>query len=152
VARTSPRCPASFPSIPSNIRRPRAGNVLEGLGEGAEVAGENHRAGRVAQCEIPDIIEPETASDHARLNRPAARAAPGPWRALVVYRYTISGVCYETTQDVTEPLSGDRPPMPGQVASLKYDPANPSNSILVTGIWPGPNIRTPKAAAPGKGK
>ena len=60
-------------------------------------------------------------------------------RRLVRYSYSIAGVTYETAQDVTgleERLCLERIAS-GQPASVKYDPANPSNSILVADDWSG---------------
>jgi hypothetical protein len=58
---------------------------------------------------------------------------------LLYYTYTISGVTYETAQDVTgleERLHLSRIAA-GQIASVKYDPSNPSNSILLADDWSG---------------
>ena len=71
-----------------------------------------------------------------------SRARPildtGP-RQLVSYSYAISGVTYHTAQDITG-LEGqirfDRL-VTGQPASIKYDPSNPSDSILVADDWSG---------------
>jgi len=60
-------------------------------------------------------------------------------RRLVRYSYSIAGVTYETAQDVTgleERLCLERLAA-GQPASVKYDPSNPSNSILVADDWSG---------------
>jgi hypothetical protein len=60
-------------------------------------------------------------------------------RRLVRYSYSISGITYETAQDVTgleERLCLERLAA-GQPASVKYDPSNPSNSILVADDWSG---------------
>lgn len=60
-------------------------------------------------------------------------------RMLLHYTYAISGVSYETAQDVTgleERLHLARIAA-GQVASVKYDPSNPSNSILLADDWSG---------------
>ena len=60
-------------------------------------------------------------------------------RRLVRYSYSISGVTYETAQDITgieERLHLARVAA-GQIASVKYDPSNPSNSILVADDWSG---------------
>jgi uncharacterized protein DUF3592 len=60
-------------------------------------------------------------------------------RRLVRYSYSIAGVTYETAQDVTgleERLCLERIAS-GQPASVKYDPSNPSNSILVADDWSG---------------
>jgi hypothetical protein len=58
---------------------------------------------------------------------------------LLFYSYSISGVTYETAQDITgleEQLHLDRVAA-GQTASVKYDPSNPSNSILLADDWSG---------------
>jgi len=58
---------------------------------------------------------------------------------LLYYTYSISGVTYETAQDITgleERLHLSRVAA-GQVASVKYDPSNPSNSILLADDWSG---------------
>jgi hypothetical protein len=60
-------------------------------------------------------------------------------RRLIRYSYSIAGVTYETAQDVTgleERLCLERLAA-GQPASVKYDPSNPSNSILVADDWSG---------------
>jgi hypothetical protein len=70
----------------------------------------------------------------APINNGAARL-----RRLIRYSYSISGVTYETAQDVTgleERLCLERLAA-GQPASVKYDPSNPSNSILVADDWSG---------------
>ena len=58
---------------------------------------------------------------------------------LLYYTYSISGVTYETAQDISgleEQLHLDRVAA-GQTASVKYDPSNPSNSILLADDWSG---------------
>jgi hypothetical protein len=58
---------------------------------------------------------------------------------LLYYSYSISGVTYETAQDITgleERVHLSRIAS-GQTASVKYDPANPSNSILLADDWSG---------------
>lgn len=60
-------------------------------------------------------------------------------QTLLYYTYSISGVTYETAQDITgleERLHLSRVAA-GQVASVKYDPSNPSNSILLADDWSG---------------
>jgi hypothetical protein len=60
-------------------------------------------------------------------------------RHLVSYSYAISGVTYHTAQDITG-LEGQirfDSLVAGQPASVKYDPANPSDSILVADDWSG---------------
>jgi hypothetical protein len=58
---------------------------------------------------------------------------------LLYYTYSISGVTYETSQDITgleERIHLSRVAA-GQTASVKYDPSNPSNSILLSDDWSG---------------
>ena len=58
---------------------------------------------------------------------------------LLIYDYDVGGVGYECSQDVT-PLKAmidlDDCRM-GLLASIKYDPRNPGNSILVAEDWSG---------------
>jgi hypothetical protein len=58
---------------------------------------------------------------------------------VVCYSYAISGVTYETAQDMTglEERACLERVVAGQPASVKYDPSNPSNSILVADDWSG---------------
>jgi hypothetical protein len=70
----------------------------------------------------------------------AASSSPaGAIQNLIYYTYSISGVTYETAQDITgleERLHLSRIAA-GQAASVKYDPSNPSNSILLADDWSG---------------
>jgi len=70
---------------------------------------------------------------------PSTGAAANGTQKLLYYTYSISGVTYETAQDVTgleERLHLTRVAA-GQTASVKYDPSNPSNSILLADDWSG---------------
>lgn len=72
-------------------------------------------------------------------NRHGDGATPDGLPKLLFYSYSISGVTYETAQDITgleEQLHLDRVAA-GQTASVKYDPSNPSNSILLADDWSG---------------
>jgi hypothetical protein len=58
---------------------------------------------------------------------------------LLVYRYAVAGVSYEASQDVTSlrhrvDLHSCRL---GLMTSIKYDPANPGNSIVIAENWSG---------------
>ncbi|HEY6968665.1 MAG TPA: hypothetical protein VJA94_05655 [Candidatus Angelobacter sp.] len=58
---------------------------------------------------------------------------------LLIYQYDVAGVSYEASQDVTHlrhlvDLHTCRVGLP---ASIKYDPANPGNSIVVAENWTG---------------
>lgn len=72
------------------------------------------------------------------LPKGATSAANGAQK-LLYYTYSISGVTYETAQDVTgmEEQSHLKRVSVGQSASVKYDPSNPSNSILLADDWSG---------------
>ncbi|MGH9565323.1 MAG: hypothetical protein ACRD4I_05030 [Candidatus Angelobacter sp.] len=58
---------------------------------------------------------------------------------LLIYQYDVSGVTYEASQDVTAlrhmvDLHSCRS---GLMTSIKYDPANPGNSIVISEKWTG---------------
>lgn len=59
--------------------------------------------------------------------------------AAIVYEYQVAGVGYTTSQDVAKLaalLPADRMSMIGP-ASVKYDPRNPANSIVLAEQWSG---------------
>ncbi len=70
-----------------------------------------------------------------------AFAARGDSRnsALVYYRYSVSGVEYSAAQDISglRQVVREESCWPGSGAAVKYDPQNPSNSILVCEHWSG---------------
>ena len=68
----------------------------------------------------------------------AVQTPNGP-RSLVLYTYSISGVTYEAGQDITgfEQRACLSRVISGQPASVKYDPANPGNSMLIAEDWSG---------------
>lgn len=58
---------------------------------------------------------------------------------LVIYQYDVAGVSYECSQDVTNlrqfvDLHSCKLGLP---ASVKYDPQNPGNSIVISEEWSG---------------
>lgn len=62
----------------------------------------------------------------------------------IYYSYSVRGVQYEASQDISAlrerlPVEPDR--LIGGVASLKYAPKNPANSILICEEWSG--LRAP---------
>jgi hypothetical protein len=98
--------------------------------------------GRIAEGQVVELAEhpPEPRGNQKKLFGSRARlvvdARP---RHLVTYSYAISGVTYHTAQDITG-LEGQirfERLVAGQPASVKYDPANPSDSILVADDWSG---------------
>ena len=105
-----------------------------------------NQVGRIAEGRVTELIQvhpPEKVKrNRLRLfgRRNGTSAAPAS-RHMVCYTYSISGVTYETAQDVTglEERVHLSKIVTGQPASVKYDPANPSNSILVADDWSGMN-------------
>lgn len=93
-----------------------------------------NQVGRIVEGQITDLVE--VAEDAAR--RKDSQESDGR-RKLVCYSYSISGVSYETAQDITslEGRAGLERIITGLPASIKYDPSNPSNSILLADDWSG---------------
>jgi hypothetical protein len=101
-----------------------------------------NQIGRIAEGQVVELNEQE-----ADLEAPPRRwfankpqpLADGRPRQLVSYSYAISGVTYHTAQDITGLESQVRMErlVAGQPASIKYDPANPVDSILVADDWSG---------------
>ena len=61
----------------------------------------------------------------------------------IYYSYSVRGVQYEASQDISAlrerlPVEPDR--LIGAIASLKYAPQNPANSILLCEEWSGLRI------------
>jgi len=101
-----------------------------------------NQIGRIAEGQVVELVEHPPESKHARKGLFGASALPladmRP-RHLVSYSYAISGVTYHTAQDITGLESQIRLErlVPGQPASIKYDPSNPVDSILVADDWSG---------------
>lgn len=84
----------------------------------------NQRAGRRS------IDEPDEST--ALIER-----APEPPPSVLMYQYRVAGVQYESAQDVsklTDHVRNFRIDLPIQI---RYDPHNPSNSIVVAESWSG---------------
>jgi hypothetical protein len=58
---------------------------------------------------------------------------------LVIYQYDVAGVSYEASQDVTNlrEIVDVHTCKIGLPTSIKYDPHNPGNSIVVAEKWKG---------------
>ena len=101
----------------------------------------NH-IGRIAEGQVVELVEQPATETEEKKGLRKARARPmmdlRP-RHLVAYSYSISGVTYHTAQDITGLESQVRFEglVAGQQASVKYDPSNPSDSILVADDWSG---------------
>jgi hypothetical protein len=81
-----------------------------------------------------------TVIDVAELNANEPNASQ-----LLIYNYDVAGVQYEASQDVTHlrqfvDLHNCRIGVP---TSVKYDPQNPGNSIVVSERWSGLHSGTP---------
>jgi LPXTG-motif cell wall-anchored protein len=106
-----------------------------------------NRVGRIVEGQVLEIVEHGRAvtsgSPDGKRSTAAGKSHGGaethPLQRLLYYTYAISGVTYETAQDITgleERLHLTRVAA-GQTASVKYDPSNPSNSILLADDWSG---------------
>lgn len=84
-----------------------------------------NRNGRLTDGTITDVQEIPTEA--------------GEPLQMLIYQYDIGGVAYEASQDVTYlrqhvDLHSCRLSLP---ASIKYDPHNPGNSIVIAEGWSG---------------
>ena len=100
-----------------------------------------NQIGRICEGQIVELVEQAVGQPDGRsgLRLGRRRAADARRRKLVCYSYSISGVTYQTAQDITgleERILLNRV-VSGQSTSIKYDPANPSNSILIAEDWSG---------------
>jgi len=101
-----------------------------------------NQIGRIAEGQVVELVEhpaePDEKSKGVFKVRQRPKGDPRP-RHLVSYTYAISGVTYHTAQDITGLESQVRYErlVAGQPASVKYDPSNPTDSILVADDWSG---------------
>jgi hypothetical protein len=58
---------------------------------------------------------------------------------LLIYHYDVAGVSYEASQDVStlRNLVDLHSCRSGLMTSIKYDPSNPGNSIVISENWTG---------------
>ncbi len=104
-----------------------------------------NKIGRIVEGQILEIVDKTTDAKPETPKRSAKRKPAGngtgdaPDTRLLYYTYSISGVTYETAQDITgmEERACLGHAVVGQAASVKYDPSNPSNSILIADDWNG---------------
>jgi hypothetical protein len=97
--------------------------------------------GRIVEGEVLEIREELSGDLNPMPKRRSTDngASNGTPRNVVVYSYSISGVTYQTAQDITglEERACVGRIVTGLPVSVKYDPANPGNSILVADNWSG---------------
>lgn len=84
------------------------------------------RGGRIIDGTVIDVHEMEETDTQ-------------PQMILLIYTYDVAGVTYEASQDVTHlrqfiDLYSCRLGLP---ASVKYDPHNPGDSIVISEKWSG---------------
>jgi hypothetical protein len=104
-----------------------------------------NRVGRIVEGQVLEIVDTKGGTPPPPPRKlfgkaPASLKIPSDGAGkLLYYTYSISGVTYETAQDITgfeERAALDKAVI-GKAASVKYDPANPSNSILIADDWSG---------------
>jgi Protein of unknown function (DUF3592) len=102
-----------------------------------------NQVGRIAEGQILEVLDVPREQAEARglalFRRGSKNASADARRKLVCYSYSISGVSYETAQDITrlEAQTSEQRLVPGRAASIKYDPSNPGDSIVLTDDWSG---------------
>ena len=94
-------------------------------------------AGRIIDGNVIDVLELEDSES-------------GQQMLLLVYKYDVAGVTYEASQDVTHlrqfiDLYSCRLGLP---ASVKYDPHNPGDSVVISEAWSG--LRRSPLAVPAR--
>ncbi len=85
----------------------------------------------------------------------AEPVADGPAVPILLYEYEVAGVTYEAAQDVSPlpEIAAAAPFLPGQTTSVKYDPKQPTNSILACEAWCGiPDLEPNRNATPERGE
>ena len=98
--------------------------------------------GRIAEGQVVELAQHPAPPPEKRgglfgmRSQPLADNRP---RSLVSYSYSISGVTYHTAQDITglESQVKIERLVTGYPTSVKYDPSNPSDSIVVADDWSG---------------
>jgi len=103
-----------------------------------------NQVGRIAEGRVIDLMRQEIPTDKKSALGVFRKSGANDGgkiatRQMICYSYSISGVTYETAQDVTglESRVQTDQLIAGQPASIKYDPSNPSNSILIGDDWSG---------------
>jgi hypothetical protein len=104
-----------------------------------------NRVGRIVEGQVLEVVNYQDSfrpvKNPGLFSKRAAVGTANGKQKLLYYTYSISGVTYETAQDITglEEQAHLSSVIAGQPASVKYDPSNPSNSILLADDWSGLN-------------
>ena len=100
-----------------------------------------NQIGRIAEGHVVELVNHPAEEEPSSKGLFGSKAKPlgSQLRHIVSYSYSISGVTYQTGQDITGLESQVRLErlVAGQPASIKYDPSNPIDSILVADDWSG---------------
>lgn len=100
-----------------------------------------NQIGRIAEGQVVELLQHPIEEELAPKGDFSSKPRPlgNRFRHIVSYTYSISGVTYQTGQDITGLESQVRLErlVAGQPASIKYDPSNPIDSILVADDWSG---------------
>lgn len=97
---------------------------------------EVNACGRIGWGRILELAEP---------------TANGPAGPTLLYEYEVAGVTYEAAQNLSAlpEVAAAAPFLPGQTTSVKYDPKQPTNSILACEVWCGiPGLDAQRQASP----
>lgn len=88
--------------------------------------------GRITDGTVVDLCEEPGKNGHASTVQ------------LLVFNYDVAGVTYEASQDISHlPQYAElHKGKLGLHASIKYDPQNPGNSIVVAETWSGLRLST----------
>jgi len=80
--------------------------------------------------------------------------SPSPNPDLLFYRYRAAGIEYTAAQDIAalRHLIDPASCRPGALATVKYDPRRPSNSILICELWSGLHRKREGERQHGKGE
>lgn len=107
------------------------------------------QTGRIVDGMLLDICE--INAPPPRVPRPAP-GGPGPdglTRTMLLFNYRIGGVDYECSQDITDlgTLIDVAQIRVGFPCSVRYQPGNPQNSIVVSEGWTGLRAGLPQIPA-----
>jgi len=118
------------------------------------------RAVRRWRHKTPEEIERQrrmtvNACGRISLGRIVGLAEPvpdGPAGPILLYDYEVAGVTYEAAQDMSAlpTIAAAAPFLPGQTTSIKYDPRQPTNSIIACETWCGIPDLVPRESPPPK--
>jgi hypothetical protein len=95
------------------------------------------QSGRLVDAMLLDVYEVETSG--------TKKKDPNRTLTMLLYHYRIGGVDYECSQDITQLRSVIDPTQvrAGFPCTVRYQPGNPQNSIVVAELWSGLRLGLP---------